>query len=243
MISQFGMRTRTGPFSDPDADRSSSLLHPTSILSSRSFQALLSSRSLRAPFFFDCSSLVNWRVPDCYALVAMGGDGMVPCTITYVFYQPSPNRPHNPNATDTYPTDTYPADCRRFKTNTSFEQTKIHKFDPVHDDDDRVTAMEGWSGPISTAILSDGSISLSSLCTDPASSSSVEPVLRCSAASAVRTPRVNHNSIFHLSTIRTAPLPSAVSRSGTAPDTHIHAPAYRRRPSGMYDYMYIASLL
>ena len=77
----------------------------------------------------------------------------------------------------------------------------------------------------------------------PASSSSVEPVLRCSAGSAVRTPRVNHNSIFHLSTIRTAPLPSAVSRSGTAPATHIHAPAYRRRPSGTYDYMYIASLL
>ena len=127
----------------------------------------------------------------------------------------------------------------------SFKQTKIfiHRFDPVHDDDDRVTAMEGWSGPISTAILSDGSISLSSLCTDPASSSSVEPVLRCSAASAVRTPRVNHNSIFHLSTIRTAPLPSAVSRSGTAPAPHIHAPAYRRRPSGTYDYMYIASLL
>ena len=157
------MRTRTGPFSDPDADRSSSLLPPESILSSRSFRALLSSRSLQAPFcFFDCSSLVFWRVPDCYALVAMGGDGMVPCTITYVFYQPSPNRPHNPLQRIHIQRTPIQRIAGDSKQNPSFKQTKIfiHRFDSVHDDDDRVTAMGGWSGPLSTAILSDGSISL-----------------------------------------------------------------------------------
>jgi len=53
------------------------------------------------------------------------------------------------------PTDTYPTDCRRFALHLI-----IHKFDPVHDDDDRVTAMAGWSVPNYSAIISDGSISM-----------------------------------------------------------------------------------
>ena len=99
----------------------------------------------------------------------------------------------------------------------------------------------GWSGPLSTAILSDGSISLilslyrSRIIIIRRISPSVSALAH--RGQPITTPT------FHLSSIRTAPLPSAVSRSGTAPAPHIHAPAYRRRPSGTYDYMYIASLL
>jgi hypothetical protein len=98
------------------------------------------------------------------------------CLLPTIAQQTSQSTP-----TDTYPTDTYPTDCRRFKTKTSFKQTKIfiHRFDPVHDDDDRVTAMGGWSGPLSTAIYLMARSRWSSPCTDPASSSSVESALRC----------------------------------------------------------------